>query len=60
MIVFQRAVALLVAAAMVFTFLVPLAMQRRDARLAIVIVALFFVYLGVNAWMFVRMRGHRH
>jgi len=41
---------------MVFAFLVPLAMQRRDARLAFIVVGLFFIYLGVNAWIFVRMR----
>lgn len=55
MIALQRAIALLVAAAMVFVFLIPLAMRRHDARLAIVVVALFFAYLAVNAWIFVRM-----
>jgi hypothetical protein len=56
MIPFQRIVALLMAAAMVFVFLVPLAMQRHAYVLAGGIVAVFALYLAVNAWLFVRMR----
>ena len=56
MILLQRAFALVIAGAMVFAFLVPLAMQRKDARLALLVVAAFVVYLAVNAWIFVRMR----
>ncbi len=53
---FQRIMALLMAAAMVFVFLVPLAMRRHDYRIAAVVVIVFFVYLAFNAWLFVRMR----
>lgn len=53
---FQRIMALLMAAAMVFVFLVPLAMRRHDYRIAAVVVAVFFLYLAFNAWLFVRMR----
>lgn len=56
MIVLQRVLAVLMAAAMVFAFLVPLALQRHDGPLAIGIVAVFMFYLAVNAWLFVRMR----
>ncbi len=59
MIVLQRALALLVAGAMVFAFLIPLAMQRRDARLAFIVVAVFIAYLAVNAWIFTRMHRTR-
>ncbi|HET6894464.1 MAG TPA: hypothetical protein VFH72_03685 [Candidatus Baltobacteraceae bacterium] len=53
---FQRVMALLMAAAMVFVFLVPLAMRRHDYRIAAIVVAVFFAYLAFNAWLFVRMR----
>lgn len=56
---FQRIMALLMAAAMVFVFLVPLAMKRHDYRIAVVVVGIFFVYLGFNAWLFVRMRNQK-
>ena len=52
----QRIMALLMAAAMVFIFLVPLGMARRDYRIVAIVVTLFFIYLVVNAWIFVRMR----
>ena len=52
---FQRIVALIMAAAMTF-FLVPLGMARRDYRIVAIVLALFFAYLAVNAWIFVRMR----
>lgn len=53
---FQRVMALLMAAAMVFVFLVPLAMRRHDYRIAAIVVAVFLGYLAFNAWLFVRMR----
>lgn len=53
---FQRIMALLMAAAMVFVFLVPLAMKRHDYRIAAIVVGVFFLYLAFNAWLFVRMR----
>ena len=56
---FQRILALLMAAAMVFAFLVPLAMQRHDYRIVVIVVAVFFAYLAFNAWVFVRMRNSR-
>lgn len=57
MILVQRVLAVLMAAAMVFAFLVPLALQRHDGPLAVGIVAIFVLYLAVNAWLFVR--AHR-
>jgi uncharacterized protein YacL len=52
----QRVIALLMAAAMTFVFLVPLGMARHDYRIIAIVVAIFLCYLGVNAWIFVRMR----
>lgn len=57
MVPFQRIFALLMAAAMVFVFLVPLAMSRHAYTLAGVVVAVFVVYLAVNAWIWLRMRS---
>lgn len=48
--------AVLMAAAMVFVILVPLAMRRHDYVFTAIVVALFLAYLGFNAWLFVRMR----
>lgn len=56
---FQRVLALLMAAAMVFAFLVPLAMKRHDYRIVVIVIGVFFLYLAFNAWLFVRMRGSR-
>ncbi|HKU66607.1 MAG TPA: hypothetical protein VJP85_02420 [Candidatus Baltobacteraceae bacterium] len=53
---FQRVMAVLMAAAMVFVILVPLAMRRHDYVFTAIVVALFLAYLGFNAWLFVRMR----
>ncbi len=55
----QRLLALLMAAAMVFAFLVPLAMQRHAYGLAAIVVGIFFLYLAFNAWLFVRTRNSR-
>lgn len=52
----QRVMALLMAAAMVFIFLVPLAMARRQYVVVAIVITLFALYLAVNAWLFVRMR----
>lgn len=56
MVPLQRVVALAMAAAMVFIFLVPLGMRRHAYTLVAIVIAVFFVYLAVNAWLFVRMR----
>lgn len=56
---FQRIMALLMAAAFVFVFLVPLAMRRHDYRIAAIVVAVFVIYLAFNAWLFVRMRNQK-
>jgi hypothetical protein len=53
----QRIIALIMAAAMTFIFLVPLGMARHDYRIVAIVVTIFFAYLAVNAWIFVRMRG---
>ena len=45
------------AAAMVFVFLVPLAMARHAYTVVFVVVAVFVVYLAVNAWIWLRMRS---
>lgn len=52
----QRVIAMLMAAGMVFIFLVPLAMKRHDYTIVAFVIAVFCVYLAVNAWIFVRMR----
>ncbi len=52
----QRIMALLMAAGMVFIFLVPLAMARRQYTVVVIVITLFAIYLAVNAWLFVRMR----
>jgi len=55
---FQRIMALLMAAAMLF-FVVPLAVQRKQYWLAVAVVAIFFAYLAFNAWLFLRVRRSR-
>jgi hypothetical protein len=57
MVSLQRIIALLMAAAMIFLFLVPLAMQRHAYTLVFIIVGVFVLYLGVNAWIWLRMRS---
>jgi hypothetical protein len=57
MVPLQRVIALLMAAAMVFLFLVPLAMQRHAYALVFIVVGVFVVYLAVNAWIWLRMRS---
>lgn len=52
----QRVIAMLMAAAMVFVFLVPLAMRRHDYTIVAIVIAIFVLYLAVNAWIFARMR----
>lgn len=52
----QRVIALIMAAAMVFVFLVPLGMARHNYRLVAIIITIFAAYLAVNAWIFIRMR----
>jgi len=52
----QRIIAMLMAAAMVFIFLVPLGMARHDYRIVAIVITIFIAYLAVNAWIFVRMR----
>jgi hypothetical protein len=53
----QRIIALLMAAAFVFAFLVPLAMQRHAYKVVFIVVGIFVLYLGVNAWIWLRMRS---
>jgi len=53
----QRGLALLMAGALVFAFLVPLAMARHAYPIAAAVVALFVVYVAVNAWIWKRMRS---
>lgn len=53
----QRVIALLMAAAMVFAFLVPLAMARHAYSIVFIVVGVFVVYLAVNAWIWLRMRS---
>lgn len=52
---FQRVMALLMAAAMLF-FIVPIAMQRHQYVIAAIVVSAFSAYIAFNAWLFVRMR----
>jgi uncharacterized membrane protein len=57
MIPLQRALALLMAGALVFAFLVPLAMARRAYPVAIFVVGIFLAYVAVNAWIWKRTRS---
>ena len=57
MVPLQRVLALLMAGALVFAFLVPLAMARHAYPLVVAVIALFFIYVGVNAWIWKRMRS---
>lgn len=52
----QRIIVMVMAAAMVFIFLLPLALSRGNYAIAAAIVAIFTIYLGINAWIFIRMR----
>ena len=45
------------AAAMVFAFLVPLALARHAYVLVAIVVGAFILYLAVNAWIWKRMRS---
>lgn len=56
MIGFQRVVALVMAAVLVFGLLVPMALARHNVLLAAIVIVLFSLYMVVNAWIFVRMR----
>ena len=53
----QRVLALIMAAAMVFVFLVPLALARHATPVAVAVVGAFIAYLAVNAWIWNRMRS---
>jgi len=57
MVSLQRVLALLMAAALVFAFLVPLALKRHAFVLAAIVVGIFILYLAVNAWIWKRMRS---
>ena len=57
MIPFQRVMALLMAAALVFFFLVPLARARHEYTLIYFVIGVFALYLAVNAWIWKRMRS---
>ncbi len=57
MVPLQRVIALLMAAAMVFIFLVPLALRRHAYPVVFIVVGVFIAYLGVNAWIWLRMRS---
>ena len=57
MVPLQRVLAVLMAAALVFAFLVPIALARHAYPVAIFVVAVFLVYVAVNAWIWNRMRS---
>lgn len=57
MIPLQRGFALLMAGALVFAFLVPLAMARHAYPVVAAVIALFVIYVAVNAWIWKRMRS---
>lgn len=42
--------------AMVVLFFVPLALQRHQVRLAIILAVVFAAYLAFNVWIALRMR----
>ncbi|MFN2449068.1 MAG: hypothetical protein ABR508_04640 [Candidatus Baltobacteraceae bacterium] len=51
MIVLQRVMALLMAAAMVFLFLLPRALAARNYALIALLAVLFLLYVAVNVWL---------
>ena len=53
----QRIVALLMAGALVFIFLVPLALARHAYPVVAFVVGVFLLYVAVNAWIWMRMRS---
>ena len=53
---FSRIISLLMAAVLCFALLVPLALARHNAALAIVVSASFFAYLVANVVLWQRMR----
>lgn len=55
MIVFQRAMALLMALAMC-AFIVPIAVARHHLDIAVAAVAIFLAWVAVNAYLWTRMR----
>ncbi|HEV3154728.1 MAG TPA: hypothetical protein VGZ02_13060 [Candidatus Baltobacteraceae bacterium] len=57
MVPFQRIVALLMAGALVFVFLVPLALARHAYPVVAFVVGVFLIYVAVNAWIWIRMRS---
>lgn len=58
MLTVQRIFVMLTAAAMIFVFLLPLALRRGDIGLVAILVAIFVLYVGVNAWLYIRVRRH--
>ena len=54
MIVLQRIFTAAIAGVFVFVFLVPFALQRRDGALAVAVVAFYLLYVGFNAWHYLR------
>ena len=59
MIGLQRVIAFAMAAVMVCVFLVPLALQRHEPRLAAGLIVIFLGYAVFNVVLFVRMRRRR-
>ena len=57
MIPLQRIFALGMAGALVFAFLVPLALARHAYPIVAVVVGLFLCYVAVNAWIWKKMRS---
>jgi hypothetical protein len=53
---FSRIIALLMAGVLCFALLVPLALARHNAALAIFVVVVFFAYLVGNVVLWQRMR----
>jgi amino acid transporter len=51
-----RIVTLVMSGVICFALLVPLAVERHNALLAIVIVAIFALYLGANVLLWLRLR----
>ncbi|MEO6913175.1 MAG: hypothetical protein ABI182_04035 [Candidatus Baltobacteraceae bacterium] len=59
MIIVQRLFALALAAGFIFAFLIPTAMHRHQYGVVWLLLVIFFGWIGVNAYLFVRSRKQR-
>ncbi|MDQ2679944.1 MAG: hypothetical protein M3Y21_02825 [Candidatus Eremiobacteraeota bacterium] len=59
MIIVQRLFALMLAAGMVFVFLIPTAMHRRQYGVVWIVLAVFVAWIAANSFLFMRSRKRK-